>query len=52
MECDHVFKIDNVDMPPVPYCDESSDEEMEAEPKGPKEKMLPDLPVPPTDPNE
>ena len=39
-------------MLPVPYCDESSDEEMEANSKGPKEKMLPDLPVPPTDPKE
>ena len=50
MEHDYVFKIDAVDMPPAPYCNESSDEEMEAESKGPEEKMLPDLPVPATPP--
>ena len=51
MEHDHVFKIDAVDMPPVPYCDESSDEEMEAQSKGPNGKT-PVLPLPPTDPEE
>ena len=30
MEHDHVFKIDAIDKPPVPYCNEPSDEEMEA----------------------
>ena len=49
---DHVFKIDATDIPPVPYCNESSDEEMETESRGPNEKMLSDLPVPPTDPEE
>ena len=34
MEHDHIFKIDAIDMPPAPYCDESSVEEMEAESKG------------------
>ena len=38
MEHDHIFKIDAVDMPPVPNCDESSDEEMEGQSKGPDEK--------------
>ena len=38
MERDHIFKIDNTDMLPVPYCNESFDEEMEAESKGPEEK--------------
>ena len=52
MEHDHVFKLDATDMLPAPYCDESSNEEMEAESKGPNEKMLPDLPMPPTDPEE
>ena len=44
MECDQFFKIDAIDMPPVPYCNESSDEEMEAPFKHPNGKML-DLPV-------
>ena len=52
MEHDHIFKIDAIDMLPVPYCNEFSDEEMEAESKGPKEKMLSDLPVPPTGPEK
>ena len=39
-------------MPPAPYCDESSDEDMKPESKGPNEKTLHDLPVPPTDPGE
>ena len=52
MEHHHVFKIDAIDMPPAPYCNESSDEEMEAQSKGPDKKMLPHLPMPPTDPKE
>ena len=51
MEHDHIFKIDAIDVPPVPYCDESSDGEMEAQSKGPNGKM-PDLLMPPTDPEE
>ena len=51
MELDHVFMIDAIDMLPVPYCDESSDEERKAQCKGPAEKM-PDLSMPPTDPEE
>ena len=52
MEHDHVFKIDATNMSPVSYCDESSDEEMEAQSKGPNGKMLPYLPMLPTDPEE
>ena len=51
MEHDHIFRIDAIDMPPAPYCNESSDEEMEAQSKGPDGKM-PDLPMPSTDPEE
>ena len=52
IEHDHIFKIDATDMLPAPYCDKSSDEEMEAESKGPDGKMLPDLWMPPTDRKE
>ena len=52
MEHDHVFKIDAIDMPPVSYCNESSDEEMEDQSKGSNGKTLPDQPVPPTNPEE
>ena len=52
MEHDHIFKIDAIDMPSAPYCNESSDEEMEAKSKGLEEKTLPDLPMPLTDPEE
>ena len=38
-------------MPPASYCDESSDEEMEAQSKGPDGKT-PAIPMPPTDPEE
>ena len=44
-----MFKIDTIDMLPAPYCDECSDEEMEAQSKGPDRKTLA-LPMPPTDP--
>ena len=33
MEHDHIFKIDAIDMPLALYCNESSDEEMEAQSK-------------------
>ena len=49
MECDHIFKTDTVDILPAPYCDESSDKEMDAPSKGSNGKM-PDLPVPATPP--
>ena len=45
-------KIYGVDMLPVPYYDEFADENMEVKSKGPEEKMVPDLPVPPKVPEE
>ena len=51
MECDHIFKIDAIDMLPAPNCNESSGKEMEAQSKSPNGKM-PDLPMPPSDPEE